>query len=75
MSEIGVLTVRAPSLQKLHRQLEKRLARYAPEDIVSVSHSSDAVSARHRGGVWSGARTTQKLEYSAIVLLREHSAP
>jgi hypothetical protein len=70
MSDVEVMSVRAPSLEKLEKELTRLLARYAADDVVGVSHSAAAVSSKRAGGVWSGASEAHKVEYSALVLLR-----
>lgn len=70
MSEVGVICARAPSLEKLEKELTRRLADFSPDDVLAVSHSSAAVSTKQSGGVWGGARQASKLEYSAAVLVR-----
>jgi hypothetical protein len=70
MSDVGVMWFRASSLKKLQRELEKGLNAYEPDDVLGVSHWSTPVSSKQTGGVWSGARTAHKLEYSAMVLVR-----
>jgi hypothetical protein len=70
MSEVEVMSVRAPSLDKLEKALDRLLAGYAADDVLGVSHSAAAVSSKRSGGVWSGASEAHKVEYSALVLLR-----
>jgi hypothetical protein len=62
---------RAPSLEKLERQLSVLLADLVAEDVLGVSHSASAVSSKHSGGIWGGATQTHMLEYSAVVLVRK----
>ena len=62
--------VSAASLDKLQAELDRRLARYGPDDVVGLSHSSATTSSRQSGGIWSGARTTYDIEYSAVALVR-----
>jgi hypothetical protein len=70
MSEVEVMSVRAPSLDKLEKALARLLAGYAADDVLGVSHSAAAMSNKRSGGVWSGASDAYKVEYSALVLLR-----
>jgi hypothetical protein len=70
MSEVGVVWARAPSLEKLEKELARLLAGCAADDVLGVSHSSAAVSSKQSGGIWSGASQTHKVEYSAVVLVR-----
>jgi len=71
MSEVGVLWARAPSLERLEKELSELLADWGADDVVSVSHSSAAVSSKQSGGIWGGATQTHKIEYSAVVLVRK----
>jgi hypothetical protein len=61
---------RAPSLEKLEKELARLLAGCAADDVLGVSHSTAAVSSKQSGGIWGGASQTHKVEYSAIVLVR-----
>ena len=70
MSEVGVIWARAPSLEKLEKELARLLADCAADDVLGVSHSSAAVSIKQSGGIWGGPNQTHKLEYSAVVVLR-----
>jgi len=70
MAEVGVIWARAPSLEKLENELTRLLAGCSADDILGVSHSSAAVSSKQTGGIWGGAAHTLKLEYSAVVLVR-----
>jgi len=70
MPELEVMSVRAPSLEKLERELSRLLAGCSADDVVSVSHSSTAVASRQSGGIWSAASQCYKVEYSALVLVR-----
>lgn len=74
MSEVGVIWARAPSLEKLEKELAGLLADCAADDVLGVSHSTAAVSTKQSGGVWSGASHAHKLEYSAVVLVRAAQA-
>lgn len=71
MSAVEVMSIRAPSLEKLEKELARFLGGYAADDVLSVSHSAAAVSSKRSGGVWSGASEAHKVEYSAVVLLRK----
>jgi hypothetical protein len=70
MAEVGVIWAGAPSLEKLENELARLLAGCSADDILGVSHSSAAVSSKQSGGIWGGAFQTLKLEYSAVVLVR-----
>ncbi|MGH3628375.1 MAG: hypothetical protein ACRDRL_13175 [Sciscionella sp.] len=70
MSDVGVICARASSLQKLQRELDRLLAGRSADEVPGVSHFAAPVSSRQSGGVWGGSRTEQKLEYSAVVLVR-----
>ncbi|MGH3026466.1 MAG: hypothetical protein ACRDLR_08480 [Gaiellaceae bacterium] len=69
MSDVGVLWARAPTLEKLEHELSRLLAGHAPEDVLGVSHTSAVIASQQSGGIWGGAATANKLEYSAIVLI------
>ena len=71
MPEVGVICARASSIEKLEEQLQRLLAGYNADRVVGVSHASTAVSSKQSGGIWNAARETAKVEYSAVVLLRE----
>lgn len=70
MSEVGVIWARAPSLEKLERELARLLAGHAADDVLAVSHSTAELSSKQSGGLWRGARQAHTLEYSAVVLVR-----
>lgn len=70
MSEFEVLWARAPSLEKLAAEVEAILADRGASDVLSVSHSSAVTTSKRSGGVWAGAHETNRLEYSAFVLVR-----
>jgi hypothetical protein len=70
MPDVAVICAHASSPRKLEQQLARLLAGQAAEDVLSVSHSSEIVSTHEYGGIWSAARQTHKLEYSAVVLVR-----
>ncbi|MHB8659594.1 MAG: hypothetical protein ACYC91_16915 [Solirubrobacteraceae bacterium] len=70
MSEVGLISTRAPSLEKLEKELARLLADCAADDVLGVSHSAAVVSSRQSGGIWGGGSQANKLEYSAVVLLR-----
>jgi len=70
MSDVEVMSVRAPSLEKLEKELARLLAGCAADDVVGVSHSAAAVSSKRSGGVWSASSEAHKVEYSALLLLR-----
>jgi len=71
VSEVGVLWARAESLEKLEKELSALLADCAADDVLTVSHSSAAVSSKQSGGIWGGATQTHKIEYAAVVLVRK----
>lgn len=70
MSEVAVMWARAPSLEKLEKELARVLAACAADDVLGISHSAALVSSKQSGGIWSGSSQSSKLEYSALVLLR-----
>lgn len=70
MSDVEVMSVRAPSLENLEKELTRLLADYAADDVLGVSHSSALVSSKQSGGIWSGGNQSHKVEYSALVLVR-----
>jgi hypothetical protein len=70
MAGVGVIWARAPSLEKLENELSRLLAGCSADDILGVSHSFSAVSCKQSGGIWRGGAQTLKLEYSAVVLVR-----
>lgn len=70
MSEVGVIWARAPTLEKLEKELFGLLDGYCAEDVLGVSHSAASISSRQSGGIWGGASQSYKLEYSAVVMVR-----
>jgi hypothetical protein len=70
VSEIEVLWARAPSLERLEKELARLLSNRAADDVLGVSHSTATTSSKQSRGIWSGASETNVLEYSALVLLR-----
>jgi hypothetical protein len=70
MSDVGVIWARAPSLEKLEKELARGLAGCVADDVLAVSHSAAPVADKQSGGIWSGSTRAQKLEYSALVLVR-----
>jgi hypothetical protein len=68
--EVDVVSVRAPSLTKLEKELVRLLADWAADDVLGVSHATTSLGTKQSGGIWTGARHTNKVEYSALVLLR-----
>ncbi len=70
MAGLGVIWVTAPSLNKLAAELDRRLAGYSADAVVSVSHSAAITASRTTGGIWGGARTRREVEYSAVALVR-----
>mgnify|MGYP001369289621 CR=1 FL=1 len=70
MAAVDVIWARAPTLEKLQKELAELLDGYAPEDVIGVSHSAAAVSSKGSGGIWGGGRQAHGPEYSAIVLVR-----
>jgi hypothetical protein len=72
MPDIEVLWARAPTLEKLEKELSRLLTECAADEVLGISHSSRALHTKQSGGIWAGATLTHKLEYSAIVLVRGH---
>jgi hypothetical protein len=70
MPAVGVICAHANSPRKLEKELDRLLVGHAAEDVLGVSHSAALVSTKQYGGIWSGARHSHKLEYSAVVLVR-----
>jgi hypothetical protein len=70
MSEVDVVSVRAPSLTKLEKELVRLLADCSADSVLGVSHTTATLGAKQSGGIWTGARHANKVEYSALVLLR-----
>lgn len=70
MSQVTVLTTTAPSLDKLKRELGRLFDGCAADDVIAISHSTDTVSIKRSGGVWGPSSQTERLEYSAVVLVR-----
>lgn len=70
MSEVGVICARAPSLEKLEKELSRLLADRAADDVLGVSHSAAAVSSKQSGGIWGDGSQAHKVEYSAVVLVK-----
>jgi hypothetical protein len=70
VSEVDVVSVRAPSLAKLEKELIRLLAACSADAVLGVSHATASIETNQSGGIWTGARHTNKLEYSALVLLR-----
>lgn len=70
VSEVDVISVRAPSLAKLEKELVRVLADCSADAVLGVSHTAASHASKQSGGIWTGARDTNKLEYSALVLLR-----
>lgn len=68
--DVEVISARASSLEKLEKELARRLAGCAADDILRVSHSTATISSRQSGGIWAGANHAHKLEYTAVVLVR-----
>ena len=71
MAEVGVITAQASSLKKLEKELARLLAGRPSDDVLGVSHFTAPVSTEQSGGIWSGSRQINKLEYSAVVLIRQ----
>jgi hypothetical protein len=69
MSEVGVICARARSLEKLEKELDRLLSGCAADEVLGVSHSTTAVSSKQSGGIWSGTRQANKVEYTAVVLV------
>jgi hypothetical protein len=70
MSEVKSICARAPSPEKLQRQLDRLLQGYTPDDILGVAHTCATKSSMQSGGIWRGASHAHQLEYSAVVLVR-----
>jgi hypothetical protein len=70
MSDVAVIWARAPSLEKLEKELARMLEGRLADDVLGVSHAAAPVSSKQSGGIWSGAIQNHKVEYSAVVLLR-----
>lgn len=70
MCEVDVVSVRAPSLTKLEKELVRLLADCSADDVLGVSHTTTSLATTQSGGIWTGVRHTNKVEYSALVLLR-----
>jgi hypothetical protein len=70
MCEVDVISVRASSLTKLEKELVRLLADCSADDVLGVSHATASLGINQSGGIWTGARQTGKVEYSALVLLR-----
>ncbi len=70
MSDVAVIWARAPSLEKLEKELARVLAGCVADDVLGVSHSAAPVSSKQSAGIWSGAIQNHKVEYSALVLVR-----
>ena len=68
--EVDVVSVRAPSLAKLEKELVRLLADCSADAVLGVSHATTSLETKQSGGIWTGARHTNKVEYSALVLLR-----
>jgi hypothetical protein len=70
MSDVEVMSVRAPSLEKLEKELTRLLAGSATDNVLGISHSAAPVSSKQSGGIWAKSTETQRVEYSALVLVR-----
>jgi hypothetical protein len=70
VSEVDVISVRAPSLAKLEKELIRLLADCSADAVLGVSHATASLETKQSGGIWAGAHHTNKLEYSALVLRR-----
>jgi hypothetical protein len=70
MSEVAVIWARAPSLEKLEKELTQLLAGRAADEVLGVSHSTAPVTSKQSGGLWGGANQSHRLEYTALVLVR-----
>lgn len=70
MSEVDVVSVSAPSLAKLEKELVRLLADCSADAVLGMSHTTATLGAKQSGGIWTGAHHTNKVEYSALVLLR-----
>jgi hypothetical protein len=47
------------------------LPRLTAADVLGISHSAHAISSRHADGIRCGGREMHKLEYTALVLVRD----
>jgi hypothetical protein len=70
VAEVDVVSVRAPSLAKLEKELVRLLAECSADAVLGISHTTANLATKQSGGVWGGARHTNNVEYSALVLLR-----
>jgi hypothetical protein len=70
VSEVDVISVRAPSLAKLEKELIRLLADCSADAVLGVSHATASLETKQSGGIWASPRHTNKIEYSALVLLR-----
>lgn len=62
---------RVRHLEKLEKELARVLAGCVADDVLGVSHSAAPASSKQSGGIWSGAIQDHKVEYSAVVLVRD----
>ncbi len=68
---IGTIWVTAPSMAQLAEEIARALADFAPQDVVSVSHSVvQAGWEPRRAGALGGGYTHLHFEYSALILVR-----
>ena len=70
VSEVDVVSVQASSLAKLEKELVRLLVDCSADAVLGVSHTTASLATTQSGGIWIGARRTNKLECSALVLLR-----
>jgi len=70
MSDSAVLSARASSLEKLEKELTWLLADRSADDVLAVSHTAAGGSGKQSGGVWGGAKMSQQVEYSVVVVVR-----
>jgi hypothetical protein len=70
MAEVGIIWAQAPTLEKLQTELAGLLDGYAAEDVLGVSHSTGTVSTKQSGGIWGAGTQNHKLDYTAVVLVR-----
>ena len=70
MSDVAVMWARAPSLEKLEKELARLVSGCAADDVLGISHSAAPVSSKQSGGIWGGASQSHKVEYSAVLLVR-----
>jgi hypothetical protein len=58
VSEVDVVSVRAPSFAKLEKELIRLLADCPADAVLGVSHATASLETKQSGGIWAGARHT-----------------